>query len=251
VRTAYPVLFLLALSTSLALPVRAEPGSRPIYVRGSIGLAAQSLSAWNEDIREDERFFQSQGIPVSFEEFGPGNPLSLEAGYRVNSMISIGGSVSYQKASIDHSFTDFSGSLSRSGDLSLVGLTACLSFLVPDANGLFVGVDAGLGLGKAKTDFHFRDFSSPSNDLDGTGDWDGTGPIFGVFAGVEQSFQTGLILFIKGGYRYQNLGVFDGRTSSPQLGNGNGPPRNNAGQAIETDFSGLHVAFGLGFAFGR
>ena len=86
--------------------------------------------------------------------------------------------------------------------------------------------------------------------LDVTAKWDGTGPIAGVFAGFQRAFPEGLLLFAKAGYQYQNLGELDGTVTSPQLGSRTGPPQNNAGQPMETDFSGLQLAVGLGFSFG-
>jgi hypothetical protein len=229
---------------------QAQPLPGAFYIRGSVGLAAQSLKDWNDDIKADEQLLLSVGIPASFETFGPGFPIGLESGYQISDVVSLGAALTYQKASVSNSISDASGSLSSDGDVSLTALVASVSIWMPEARGWFFGGNVGLGLGKATSEAHFRDFTTPSNDIDATGDWDGNAPILGVFAGYEQTFPKGQLFFVRLGYQYQNLDVLDGIATSPQLGNRSGPPIDNAGQALETDFSGVQIAVGFGFAFG-
>ena len=240
----------VAVLALLATPARTQPVPGSVYVRGSVGVATQSLADWNDDIKSAEQFFQGAGLPASFDEFGGAFPVGFEVGFAVSQMVSLGGALSYQKDSVTNTYSDFTGSWSSSADLSLVGLTACLSIWVPSARGFFFGIDAGMGFAKAESEGHLQDFNNPSNNLDVRGDWDGSRPILGVFAGYQRVFPEGLLLFAKGGYQYQNQGHLDGTVTSPQLGSGTAPPTNISGQPMDTDFSGVQLAVGLGFSFG-
>jgi hypothetical protein len=116
--------------------------------------------------------------------------------------------------------------------------------------GLTVVGELGLGFGKASSETSFRDFFQAGRDFDASGEWNGAGPIVGLGIGYsEQWGDGGPFFFGRLGYRYANLGTFDGDYTHSQLGGGSGPPRNNAGQAMDTDFSGFHFLAGVGFLF--
>jgi hypothetical protein len=206
------VTFLVAASTSHAQPL---PGS--FYLRGSVGVATQSLKDWNDDIRADEQFLQSQGVPASFDEFGTGFPIGIEGGFHVSDIVSFGAALTYQKASVNNMISDASGSLTSIGDVSLSGVVATASVRIPEAQGLLFGANVGIGFGTARSETHFRDFVDPANNFDVTANWDGNAPIFGAFAGYDRFFPNGKLISLKIGYQFQNLGEFDGTVAASSL----------------------------------
>jgi len=220
-------------------------------MRGSLGVASQSLKDWNDAIKEEERFLQSSGAPVSkWDTFGAGFPAGAEVGFFSNDMVSVGAGFAYQKSSVSNTVSDASASLSSSANVSVLSFVGNVSIWIPGTRGLFVGADGGVGLGKAKSEGHFRDFGDPTQDFDARGDWDGKGPVAGVFAGFQRSFPGGPLLFVKVGFQFQNLGEFDGTSGGTGQATQSGPPRKSSGQAMDTDFSGLQLAAGFGFALG-
>src|SRR5262249_9187904 len=144
--------------------------------------------------------------------------------------ISVAGLWFRQQSTVSNTY--YSGfstdSYESSAKLSLTGLTACLSFRAPQARGIFLSVEGGVGFGMAKTETHVWDEYQPSNNLDAYGEWDGAAPIAAIFPGLERVPRDGLLFSAKGGYRFQNLGERDGRLTTPQQGTSTGPPLNNA-----------------------
>jgi hypothetical protein len=136
--------------------------------------------------------------------------------------------------------------------VTLLGGTASVSWWVPKARGLFLTLEAGAGFGTVKSEERFEDELNAANNFDIHGKWDGVAPIGGAYIGYQWLAPENMLAlaFVRGGYRFQNLGELDGTVTSPQLGNRTGPPLDNAGQPIETDFSGFQAVVGLGFVFG-
>jgi hypothetical protein len=84
-------------------------------------------------------------------------------------------------------------------------------------------------------------------------DWDGIGPLLGIFAAYERALPAGRLWFARAGFTYQNLGDLDGSVTvvnNTCTYTESGPPHNAAGQRLGTDLSGVHVVVGLGVAFG-
>jgi hypothetical protein len=133
----------------------------------------------------------------------------------------------------------------------MTSVTGAISYWLPNSHGVFIGADVGMGFGTAKQDFIFRDFTTPSNDLDLSGDWSGNGVVGGPFLGYQRQVSSGFLLLGWIGYQFQNLGKLDGDVTSPQFGSVSSPPTSLfTGQSIDTDLSGVQLLFGIGFAFG-
>lgn len=244
---------LLLLITPLLIgagPVAGPPPAGTFFVRGSVGIATQSLKDWNDEIESDERVLRSAGVPVRLERLGAGHPLGIEVGYALTPAVSTGVGLAWQKASSHTTYTDFSGSFATEADLSLLALVGNVAYGLPGGSGVYVAAEGGVGFGKATSDLAFRDFGNPANDVDVHGRWDGTGPLWGLAVGWERPLAAGPWIFSRVGYRHQNLGALDGRYTSPQFGTEEGPPRNNFGEAMDTDFSGFHVLVGAGYRIG-
>ena len=241
---------LLLLSIlALAAPAWAQPRPGSVFVRGSMGVASGSLSDWNDDINNDDRVF---GDPIlGASELPGGVPLGFEAGYNVSDRVSFGAAFSYQKSAASNVFLDpFNSSYTTDVEVTLLGVTASVAMWVPGARGLFLAADLGVGFGTAKSEEHFVDDVNSANSFDANGEWDGVAPIGGVYLGYQWIGPEHVLAFVRGGYRVQNLGEMDGTVTSPQLGSRTGPPLDNYGQPIGTDFSGFQLAVGLGYVFG-
>jgi hypothetical protein len=237
------------------IPAFAQPPASPTYIRGSVGVATQSLKDWNDAIEEQEQFLRSVGAPVnSWDKLGAGFPVWIEVGSRISNTVSLGVALSYQRASVNNTLGDGTGSFTSSIDVLMTAWTGILTIWMPGAPGLFLGADVGAGFGKAKSQSHFRNFSDPTQNFDTTGDWDGKGLVAGVFGGYQHVFPAqngaGPLVFMKLGYQFQNIGDFDGTASSSTGFSRSGPPVNSSGQPMDADFSGLQLTAGFGFAFG-
>jgi hypothetical protein len=248
VLAAAPLCVFLGAGSALAQAVKVVRDTpSPYYARLYVGLAYQALGDWNDDIKEDESILQSGGVPMSLERLGSGFPIGFEAGYAISEDASIGIGAHYQRASSGNQYSDASGSVEASTKLSLIGVLAHGSYSLRKEDDIFLIGELGVGLGKAESNLALRDFATPANNLDVHGRWDGIGPIVGVAVAFERDLNPRTVLFSRVGYRRQNLGQLDGESSSPQLGlQVTGPPRNNAGDPMDTDFSGLCVLIGLG-----
>lgn len=246
--SAGPVLVLLALCAS-HVPTQAQPPPGTFFIRGSAGLATQSLTDWRNSIDFQKQALQSAGFPGTWKNIGPAFVPSFEFGYMVSDVVSVGAGVSHQKGTSDNAYADASGSIAQKITASAVGLRGNVAFWPRGGRGFFVGADAGLALGKASDEFHFQDFTAPANDLDITGKWDGSGFIGGVFAGLQRSLGGGAIGAVRAWYQFANLGVLNGSVTSPQLGVEFGPPGGASGQVLETNLSGVGVAVAIGASF--
>ena len=244
-----PILVALALSAS-PLPSHAQPPPGTIFIRGSVGMATQSLSDWRAIINAQKQILQSSGIPLPWENIGTAFTPSFELDYMVNDVVSVGASLSHQKGTSNNSIGDFGGSLSQKITASAVGLRGNVSFWPRRGRGFFVGADAGIGFGKASLEVHVQDLTTPGNDLDVDGRWDGTGFIGGPFAGLQRSLGRSGIVALKAWYQFARLGAFDGTETSPQLGTASGPPRDGAGNVLDTDLSGVGICLAIGASFG-
>ena len=237
------------------IPAFAQPPANPIYIQGSVGVATQSLKDWNDEIDEQEQLLRSAGAPVNkWDKLGAGFPVGIELGSRISNTVSVGVALSYQKASVNNTLGDATGSFTSGVDVSMIGWVGMLTIWTAGAPGLFLGADGGVGFGKARSQAHFRDSLDPTQNFDTTGEWDGKGLVAGIFGGYQHVFAAqdgaGPLVFMKFGYQFQNIGDFAGTASSSTGFSRSGPPVNSSGQPMDADFSGLQLTAGFGFAFG-
>jgi hypothetical protein len=224
---------------------------RLFYMRGAIGYGFQSLKEVNDDIKNDELLLRSSGIPVNWDTFKGTYDVSMEMGFRLIRVLSVGISIGYQKNKINNSYSDYSGSLSENIAISAWDIAGNITLWIPGTKGLFVGANSGVGLGSIAEFISFQIYGDPTNSFTDDISADGKGFIAGMFAGYEAQFKSGPILFLKLGYRFRNLGEFEGTARSPELGFYEGKVLNNAGVPIEFDLSGFYVVGGFGIALGK
>lgn len=217
------------------------PAKGATNMYGFLGFGTQALADLNSAIEDDESVLQGAGIPVNFDTFGPAIDLGGGIVHQVSETIGLGIELGYQRSSVNNRYSDVSGSYSDAVDLEILDVTGALQFWVSSAPGLLFGTNVGVGFGAVKDELHLRNFSNASNNVNGTGQWSGAGFIAGVFGGYHFTLSQSTRLLLHAGYRYRNLGEFDG---------GSGPPSDNAGQPLDFDFSGFYSRLGLGFAFG-
>ncbi|HET9326389.1 MAG TPA: hypothetical protein VFQ05_06435 [Candidatus Eisenbacteria bacterium] len=244
--------FTLLGALLLSVPALSPANAGTFFIRASAGFASQSLEDWNDQIDGVNEVFQSGGIPAPFDNFGGAIPFGIEAGYQPNPLLALSVGVFRQSDQADNTYSDASGLFTLDSELALTSVTGAVSYWLPNTEGVFMGADVGMGFGTAKQNFVFRDFSDPANDLDVIGDWSGNGLVAGVFVGYQYQVPSGFLLHGRVGYQFQNLGEFDGDLTSPQLGSGSSPPVDFliTGQEMDTDFSGIQLLVGIGFAFG-
>ena len=228
------------------------PDSSPrAALRFNVGWGLQDLGDINKGIEDDERVFHSYGIPVDWDTFGGAIELGAGADVWVTDAISLGATVGWQKSSVENLYSDISGSVSDKIDLKLVDVSGTLTFWAPAAQGLFVGASAGMAFGWADSQAKLRIFGDPSSDIDLNGEFAGEGLSVGAFLGYQGRIGTNGLIFGMAGYRHRNLGEFDGTVCIPSGECVDAQPSNNAGQAMDFDFSGLYVRGGFGLALGR
>jgi hypothetical protein len=243
-----------AQSTSVVKPTTPEPASAPengrlCYIRASVGFGTQSLDDLNSSIESDEQFFQSGGIPASFDTFGGALDLGAELGFRISRSFSIGFGLNYQKNEVTNTYSDVTGSYSDELSLGLWDVSGNMSLWF--GTGLFLGGSAGMAFGNVTDDTSFVIYDDPSLSYSISSKGDGKGFSASAFGGYQATFASGPVLFAKLGYAYRNISEFDGSYTSPEFGTGGGTLLNNSGSAMEFDFSGIFACIGIGIAFGK
>ncbi len=250
--TATAVLVVLAAAAATPHNSAAQvPDSAPrAAFRFGVGWGLQDLGDLNKGIEDDERIFHSYGIPVDWDTFGGALEISGGADVWVTDAISLGATVGLQQSSVQNLYSDISGSVSDNIDLKLVDVSATLTFWAPAAQGLFVGASLGKAFGWADSRTKLRIYGEPSSNIDLDGEFSGEGLSVGVFLGYQGKMGKNGLIYGMAGYRHRNLGEFDGTLCTPSGECVDAKPSNNAGQAMDFDFSGLYIRGGFGLALG-
>jgi hypothetical protein len=240
-------LVLAALATT---PAAAEVPAGSIFLRGAIGMTTQSLGDVNAIIEEDQDFFDENGLIVSLERFKGTTQVGGELGYRVNGSWSGGVGVSYHEAHIENFyFIDPALDIKDQSDLTYFEVVGNASYWISRWPGVFVGAQAGVGMGTAEVHFEFTDTTDPSINELLDGKYDGSGFVWGGFVGYQTSLKGGIQPFGRAGYRIRNLGTFSGSSTSSLTGVDNSPPTNAAGEPVDFDFSGVFLEAGFTWPF--
>jgi hypothetical protein len=233
-----------------AQPLAARPLPGSAYVRGSFGLATQALHDWRRPIDFQKAAIQQQ-YGQDWDNIGMAIGPGFEFGFMMTELLSVGMSVSRQKGVSDNIFSPtFSSSYEQKIEISAIVLTANATAWPAGIEGLFVSAHAGMAFGKARHEEHSHDVTAPWTDYDFVGAWDGSGLVTGVSVGWEEPIGPSGFGFVRGGYMYAPLGVFEGGSSSPQFGDETGPPRGAGGEPLETNISGFGLSAGFGVRFG-
>jgi hypothetical protein len=244
-----------------------DPGS--IYVRGSVGYAAQSLRDLNDDISLEAATWRPVSTSLDWEEFGGAVPFGLEGGFQFSDRLSGGIGFTYQKGKVEHfaaldffdsgSGVSYLGDLNEDQDLTLLDFYGALTVWIPQAPGLHFGGQLGIARGKLE----IADGVDVSGDdgsfltAVGNGDADGTGISAGIYAGYEVALSPMFGLSGRAGYLYCNVGELEGTytivgdsDTGPIDSSTSGPVTDFNGGRMDFDFSGLRASAAVTLRFG-
>jgi hypothetical protein len=238
----------LALAASAA-PTAAQPTPHTYFVRAYAGGASQELGDWKQYIASQRDAVQGGGPPIAWRNIGGALVPGVELGYMLNQTVSFGATLTYQRGTADNHTANANASLADKIEASAIGVTVNATSWPAVAPGVFVGLNAGLGLGRAKETIHFHDFYTSGNDRDQFGNWGGVGFMGGVFAGYQESFSPTGSVFVRTWYQRADLGVFDQDTFDPQQSTYPSHPGDGS-KSLGTDLSGFGVAIGMAYEFG-
>jgi hypothetical protein len=270
-RLGISLLAALALALPLTAVAQGERAVGSTFIRGAFEYGGQTL----DDVREYQRdnnavLVHVFGLPPSFKDLGAVPGLDFEAGYQVSPAISVGIGFSHgrnvrQSASagpvdIYDGLGNFLGTadlhIGQELDAAVSEITGIVTYWIPRSPGLFMGVQAGVGMGRFKETWagsavaSFDSFSETD-----VQEYEGNAFVGGAFAGYEAVFSNGLSTFVKAGYRHRALGKLKGHFTPLQDGEPaqhemlyedlNGNLKN-----VGFDYSGLFASVGLGVSFG-
>lgn len=258
-KTACLVLLLLATSINAWA---GEPGS--IYLRGSVGLATQSLGDVNDDIARVGSDLGEISSRIDWEEFGGAVPFGIEGGFQLDQRISWGIGFTYQKSNVEHfavldpGGTIF-GDIGEDNDLSMLDLYGTVTLWIPQTPGLHFGGQLGIVRGN----YDISDFVDLADGAGafvvgaGSGDADATGLSLGIYAGYEAALSPGFALSGRLGYHYLNVGEMEGTYTfigedqdGPIYDSGVGPVTDSAGRPMDFDLSGIRASAAITVHFG-
>jgi len=216
-----------------------------------VGVGTQALGDVNDNIEAVETQLKQQGFQTEFEKFSSVVfDLGGEFDYRLTETVSVGGTVNAQWNGAGSTATSATERETSESDLLYLDLTVAASYWFPSVPGLCAGVNAGYGRTYLDQALSFRDSAAPANDFDAKGEWDGSGFVFGAFAGYERYLKEYLTVYGKAGYQRRDMGTLAGGWTSSQLGDNSNPPTDVNGNPLEFDLSGFYFRVGVGFAFG-
>jgi hypothetical protein len=186
----------------------------------------------------------------------------VETGVMVTPTLSLGlswernASSSYQEFFTGDIFLGTVGFANHSLETSITDVTANATLWVPRGRGFFVGAEAGAGIGQLTEALSYSDRSAQQFRYHG--DWDRTGLVGGAYAGFRHAASSGLLVLVKAGYKFRDMGRMDGQRvitastfASDPPGVDPGPIKDSSGQELRSNFSCLYFGLGLGFFLGR
>ena len=175
-----------------------------------------------------------------------------EIGIKISEMIAVGLGVNYQNNRLLNSYSDNINAVSDDKNLQILDFTGNISIFIPGVKGLFFGANAGVGFGGYDNIVSIAPYSIdyPDSSFLARTDASGKGFIGGVFVGYELNSSAGPLMFFKFGYRYRNLGWFEGVFKNTEDGISSGTVEDTNGNFVDYDFSGLYFLIGCGFSFG-
>lgn len=242
-----PAMFALLLCLAVPFaPAFGQVDSRPFYLSLSAGLCKPALGDVNDYLDSMEEIFESSlGQHVSWDSFGTSPAFSAELGKQVSGSAFFGARVTYQKKTVNNSYSNSLGSLSYDPEYQVLDISARLKFLLPRATGIYLGLSGGYAEGKFKEYLAARFPYNPEDNVTVESEYTGSGLSVGGFAGYQ--FAIGPKAYLTGelDYRYRNLGSFDGSTVSPEYDPYEGPALDNSGKEMDFDFSGLSIDIGV------
>ena len=265
----------LLAALALALPLTAlAQGERPVgstFIRGAFEYGGQTL----DDLRAFQRTNNAllanvYGVPPTLKDLGGAPGFEFEAGYQVNSVLSVGIGFAHGKNSRENAsgglvdvydgLGNYMGQVQlnfrQKMEAAISEITGNVTYWVPGSPGVFMGVEAGLGMGRFKENWAgtaVADFGSDS-EVDSQ-EYKGNGFVGGAFAGYDAVYSNGISAFVKAGYRLRNLGKLEGH-HTPLLEGESARHEmlyedlNRNQESVGFDYSGLFASVGMGFSFG-
>lgn len=264
---------LVALGSIIAARADAAASPGRISLRGWAGFTTLSMADINDDIRSTQAAFRADTTveELRWDPFGGSPNLRLEMDVQVTPLLSAGLGFSTQNGSVRlQSSRVFSvdpttgepaeiETLEQYPKFTAWDFVGTLGLWVPSAPGLNFGLQLGFVRGAVTTEntrLLDKFTASPLLEIS-DGEWQGTGPVLGAFAGFERSILPELSLSTRLGYRYRKIPRPDGilkTTSWGDQGNSRewttGPLRNSKGEPIDLDLSGFYIDVGLSLGFG-
>lgn len=220
------------------------------------GYSTLAMGDVNDDMNDDVELFRSLGASMSSPDEINGNfTFGGEVSLPVSPLIFISCSGGYISAKTDSSYSDFTGSVEIEKKVKSFDILANILFYpeIPGANiRFYFGGGGGISFASNVQTLNIIDNIDPSNNLDGEGKYSGSGLIGNIRAGIEIPVESlsPAFIFLDAGYKFGNVGhlkgdmVINGTTFSS-----NQEAVNNAGVAVDFDFSGFSINGGIGLQF--
>lgn len=264
---------MLAIAMLVLIPSRpsAALAGRPVgsvFIRGAFEYSGASLGDLEDYQKYNNAMLEAYyGLPPTWKNVGAAAGRDLELGYQISPRLSVGIGTAYARHSRKNSSAglvdvvdEFGAyvetvvlSMNQHLETSIAEITGNVTFWVPGAEGLFLGVQGGLGMGRCQETWT-ASVATESVPLFSS-DFKGNGFVGGAFAGYDVTFSSRVSLFAKAGYRLRDLGKLKGHYIPRE----DGEPAQHEMiyedldgnlQRIGFDYSGMFAAAGVGFSFG-
>jgi hypothetical protein len=225
------------------------------YIRGSFGAADQDLSEAEKAQNDQMQDLANLGLDISTysSNFGQVWDYRVEVGAIIWNHFSLGLLFDYQPRGDDQSIAGANPSTpiryAETIELNYYGWYGNITYWMPGVHGFFFSGRAGYGYGTFKESMTLNDASNPQNEVQGEGDYDGTGFNYGFSGGYQYTFVNGMLVYLELGYEWRDLGVFNGTmtTTNQTLFPDQSGNYTVNGEEVNWDFSGPFIALGLGF----
>lgn len=222
----------------------ALPKKGSFSVNGHLGYGTLAMGDVNDSIDQIEDVLRDLGVPANFDNVGGSVFYGGSVAYQISEALGLDIAATYQTKTVDNRYTDQEGSFSDEVQVEIFDVVASLQLWVPSAPGFLLGVGGGFGKGETAQLTSVEVFVDPGSSQWVHGEGDGSGFVFGVFAGYRVNLSNEAHLLMQAGYDHRNLGSFEATVSDSEGGRATGTTEN------EYDFSGIYIALGLGLHFG-
>lgn len=225
------------------------------YIRGSFGAAGQDLSDLETALKQEKQHLIEKGVDVGTYAYNFDTvwDYRVEVGAVLYRGLALGLLFDYEPRSDDQTVSSVAPGdqvrLSEEIKINYYAFFANLTYWFPGVHSLFVSGRVGYGSGRFEETFRLTDPSNPQFGVEGKGDYDGNGAVFGFSGGYQYEFLNGLLLYVELGYEWRDLGTFTGTTTTTDenLFPGYSGTYTVGGEDVSFDYSGPFIAVGFGF----
>lgn len=220
------------------------------------GYSTLGMGDVNDDMNDDVQLLRSAGASMSSPDEINGNfTFGGELSFAVSPLIFISCSGGYISAKTDSSYSDLDGSVDIEKKVKSFDILANILFYpeIPGAKiRFYFGGGVGISFASNVQTLNIIVYDYPSLNVDGEGKYSGSGLIGNIRSGVEIPFDPSspAFIFLDAGYKFGNVGhlkgdrILNGATIAT-----NQEAVNNAGVAVDFDFSGFSINGGIGLQF--